>query len=73
MRPITTHYLCKGCGSYFQRSVRNCIGEITIGGIPAGPRCPYCGGTELSVVAGSPWLESLSSVRNGIRRLLRIP
>ena len=69
MRPITTHYLCKGCGSYFQRSVRDCITELPM----ARPRCPYCGGTELSVVEGSPWLESLSSVRNGIRRLLRIP
>ena len=66
--PVTRHCLCKGCGSYFRRTDGDCITELPMAGL----RCPYCGGTELSVVEESPWLESLSSVRNGIRRLLRI-
>ena len=64
--PITKHYFCNDCKSYFKRTMSDCITLF-----PCQRGCIYCGSESLTVVEENTCRETLSCMKNKIRKVLR--
>lgn len=65
-RPITRHFKCGTCKSYFSKTTGDCIGPRDLVF-----RCPYCGSNDIEIVQESAVKESLSFIRHKIAKVLK--
>lgn len=64
--PITRHFKCCTCNSYFSKTTGDCICPMDLI-----LQCPYCGKKNIETVQESAVKESLSYIKYRIRKLIK--
>lgn len=65
-RPITRHFKCSTCKSYFSKTTGDCIGSMALIS-----RCPYCHGTNIESVEENAFREKLDFLKSKIKKVIK--